>query len=307
MHSAPHRILTLLLLTGLATAQEDPLEGHSGHGQAFNEGPRQAAYRMGGTGNVHFPVSDLQGRLQDLFDQGIGQLHGFWYLEAERTFRQIAAEAPDCAMAYWGMTMANVDNPDRAEGFASEAWERRERADDRERMYIDALANFYDVAEEESDEEGEAEEEPEEYDEQDEDQLLTRAERKQRDKESDAEWEAFKERAGQLVKDYEEIIWEYPEDIEAKAFLANRLWLNRRSGRSITSRHANEALLQQVLDANPMHPAHHYRIHLWDAKDSAARVVDSAVSAARTSNAGRCYAIQGRSSRTRSSRQKLIF
>ena len=38
-----------------------------------------------------------------------------------------------------------------------------------------------------------------------------------------------------------------------------------------------EALLQQVLAVEPFHPAHHYRIHLWDSKDSAERVVDTAV------------------------------
>ena len=285
--------LTLTLLIGLASAQEDPLEGHSGHGEAFNEGPRQAAYRMGGTGNVHFPVSDLAGRLQDLFDQGIGQLHGFWYFEAERTFRQIAAEAPECAMAYWGMAMANVNQPERAEGFAKVAWEKRDLADRRERMYIDALAKFYGVdddneSEKDSDEEDDSQTEDEvvvdaelsdEPEEDEEEPLLTLAEKEQQEKESEAEREAYKQRAAQLVKDYEEILWEYPNDIEAKALLANRLWMNRWRGNPISSRHANEALLQQVLAANPMHPAHHYRIHLWDEKDSAKHVVDSAVKA----------------------------
>ena len=32
------------------------LAGHSYHGEAFNKGPRQAAYLMEGTGNVSFPV-----------------------------------------------------------------------------------------------------------------------------------------------------------------------------------------------------------------------------------------------------------
>jgi len=291
MHSTLHCALVLSLLAGFSVAQEDPLEGHSGHGEAFNEGPRQAAYRMGGTGNVHFPVSDLQGPLQDLFDQGIGQLHGFWYFEAERTFRQIAAEAPDCAMAYWGMAMANLYDPERAEGFAREAWLRKEFADERECLYIDALATFYeaDDPEEESEEEqaagesenedeaDEVEEEADEESDDDEEPLLTLAEKKQREKDSKAEQAAYKKRAEQLVKDYEEIVWEYPDDIEAKAFLVNRLWLNKWRVQPTASRHANEALLQQILAANPLHPVHHYRIHLWDAKDSAKRVVDSAV------------------------------
>ena len=79
------------------------------------------------------------------------------------------------------------------------------------------------------------------------------------------------------MKAYEEIVWEYPDDIEAKAFLVNRLWLNRYAGHPISSRQANEALLQQIFAVNPMHPAHHYRIHLWDDEDTAERVIDTAV------------------------------
>ena len=274
--------LAFALLAGIAAGQDDPLEGHSEHGEAFNEGPRQAAYFIEGTGDVHFPVSDLEGRLQDLFDQGVGQLHGFWYFEAERSFRQIAAEAPECAMAYWGMAMANVDNPVRAEGFAREAWLRRDLADERERMYIDALADFYAAGEpakaaKSESKDGEAAEVDEEAPEDEDEPLLTRAEKEQQQKESRSARDAFKKRAAQLVKDYEEIVWEYPDDIEAKAFLVNRLWLNGGRGLPTSSRQANEALLQQVFAANPMHPAHHYRIHLWDAKDNAERVIDSAV------------------------------
>ena len=58
-------------------------EGHSHIGEAFNEGPRQAAYLMGHTGKVHFPITTSDPRAQAFFDQGVGQLHGFWYFEAE--------------------------------------------------------------------------------------------------------------------------------------------------------------------------------------------------------------------------------
>src|SRR5437870_5338275 len=87
-----------------------PVAGHSYHGESFNEGPRQRAYLMGNTGNVHFPVTTASPEAQKFIDQGIGQLHGFWYFEAERSFRQAAALDPDCAMAYWGMAMANTNN-----------------------------------------------------------------------------------------------------------------------------------------------------------------------------------------------------
>ncbi len=50
-----------------------------------------------------FSVTTKQPLVQKFIDQGIGQLHGFWYFEAERSFRQAASLDPDCASAYWGM------------------------------------------------------------------------------------------------------------------------------------------------------------------------------------------------------------
>ena len=121
---------------------EETLAGHSFHGEAFNEGPRQKAYLMGGTGNVSFPVSTKVDLAQQFFDQGIGQLHGFWYFEAERSFRQVAMLDPQCAMAYWGMAMANVQNDKRATGFIEEAVERKQGASKREQLWIDGFADY---------------------------------------------------------------------------------------------------------------------------------------------------------------------
>jgi len=256
-------LCSVLLLGGLVQAQEagatsgenveagdDVLEGHSAHGSAFNEGPRQAAYLMHDRKAVRFLVTTEDEEAQRFFEQGIGQLHAFWYLEAERSFRHVAMLDPDCAMAYWGMAMANVEESERAAKFARMAWLKRGLVTEREQLYIDAVANFHGVS---------GADEPEEY--------------KERSRE---EW---KKPCEQLVKDYEEIVWEYPDDMEAKAFLVNRLWLNRRFGLPTPSRHTNEALLQQILAVHPDHPAHHYRIHLWDAKDSADHVVDTALAA----------------------------
>ena len=55
-------------------------------------------------------------------------MHGFWYFEAERSFRQVAALDPDCAMAYWGMAMANANNEKRAKAFIEEAVKQEGRA-----------------------------------------------------------------------------------------------------------------------------------------------------------------------------------
>src|SRR5262245_46338600 len=92
------RLLLLPALLGaiplLCRADESPAQagpdGHSLHGEAFNEGPRQKAYLMEGMPRLHFPVTTEKPEAQQFFTQGIGQLHGFWFFEAERSFRQVA-------------------------------------------------------------------------------------------------------------------------------------------------------------------------------------------------------------------------
>ena len=106
-------------------APADILAGHSGHGDAFNEGPRQKAYLMKGMPKVNFPVSTEDPHCQAFFNQGIGQLYGFWNFEAERSFRQAAVIDPDCAMSYWGMARANLGNETRSKGFIEEAVKRK--------------------------------------------------------------------------------------------------------------------------------------------------------------------------------------
>ena len=198
------------------------LEGHSFHGEAFNEGPRQKAYLMGGTGNVSFTVSTEVALAQQFFNQGIGQLHGFWYFEAERSFRQVAMLDEDCAMAYWGMAMANFENEKRANGFIKEAVERKESASKREQLWIDGLDSYL------------------------------------KSKKKNA-----KTAKQNYIRSLETIIHDYPEDIEAKAFLVVRLYQFKRD-LPISSHQAVDSILDQVFALNPMHPAHHYRIHLWD-------------------------------------------
>ena len=237
----PHRMNAVLvnlccvfgLLTALAgltcgqeSAEKDagPEAGHSHQGEAFNEGPRQKAYLMEGTGHVAFPATTDSPLAQKFINQGVGQLHGFWYFEAERSFRQAAAIDPDCATAYWGMAMANYNNTKRGTGFIEEAMKRRDKATDREKKYIEALHKY----------------------------LTTPASKDKQRKEA-------------YLNALEDIAIAYPDDLEAKAFLCLQIYLNR-SDSSIQSYLATNALLQEILAKNPMHPVHHYVIHLWDYK-----------------------------------------
>jgi hypothetical protein len=56
-------------------------------------------------GQVHFPVS-CAARSEAPFERGIALLHSFGYTLAEQQFRSIAESDPTCAMAHWGIAMA---------------------------------------------------------------------------------------------------------------------------------------------------------------------------------------------------------
>jgi peroxiredoxin len=207
------------------TTPTGPLPGHSYHGEVFDEGPRQRAYLMTGMPKIHFPVTTKSAEAQAFIEQGVGQLHGFWYYEAERSFRQAASLDKDCAMAYWGMAQANIDNAARATKFMAECVKHKAAATEREKMYIDATEAFF-----------------------------------------KADKNKKKERNEAYTKALEKLLYKFPDDVEAKAFFVLQLWKQRDEGPAINSYLAINALQDQVFQANPMHPAHHYRIHLWDAE-----------------------------------------
>ncbi len=225
-----------------AAAPDDKLPaalapGHSAHGEAFNEGPRQPAYLMAGMPKIDFPVTTTNELAQKFFNQGVGQWHGFWFLEAERSFRQAAVHDTNCAMAYWGMAMANFPATNRAPEFIAEAVKRQDNASPRERLWIGTMADFF------------------------------------KDPKRDE-----KERRREYVRALEQLVAEFPDDLEAKAFLVFHIWDNSHKGHPIGSAQAVESLLKEILAVQPMHPAHHYRVHLWDGeKDQlAARALPSA-------------------------------
>ena len=210
---------------------DDLLAGHSIHGETFNEGPRQAAVLMPGTGSIHFPLEHDNPNVQKFVEQGIGQLHGFWYFEAERSFRQAAMLDPECAIAYWGMAKANMGNEKRAKGFLAEAVARKEQANARDRILIEAADDY-----------------------------LNSSDKKP-------------QKVKRYVAAMEKLVAEHPDDVEAKAQLGYALYKYR--GHLKMSHEDVDARLKEVLQLEPLHPVHHYRIHLWDAKDPK-RALDSA-------------------------------
>ena len=238
------RFLILPLFCSLLLGEEptEIKEGHSHQGHAFNEGPRQASPLIGNTGKVHLPITSSWNQGQAYFNQGLGQLHGFWYYEAERSFRKILAHDPNCAMAYWGLSQANFSNEKRAKEFIAKATEllKKEhlKITPHERAYLDSEIAYHD-------------------------------DKKEKDS---------KKRIKNFIRAYEDLILNHPDDIEAKALLVCRRWQFNRKGVPISSYLGLDAILEQIFAKEPNHPAHHYAIHLWDnrkheqALDSAARL-----------------------------------
>jgi hypothetical protein len=103
-----------------------------------------------GLGKVSFIISGDDSTINH-FNFGIALLHSFEYDEAEKVFAQIIHRDPHCAMAYWGVAMANYhplwtppEIPELTKGAkALEIARSIEPKTSREADYINALSVYY--------------------------------------------------------------------------------------------------------------------------------------------------------------------
>ena len=196
-------------------------QGHSRHGAAFNSGPREKPYVITDIGAEHvdFPITTKNPEVQKWFNQGVALLHSFWDYEAERAFRWCLKLEPENAMAYWGL--ARAAGQERGKEFLREAVKRKNTVTERERLYIEAMEEMAQI-----------------------DPLRDRSD----------DW---RERNRSYRKKLESICVKYPDDMEARAFLA---YANMGD-----DRYGAELAIREVLGKKPNHPgAHHYRIHNWN-------------------------------------------
>jgi hypothetical protein len=201
------KIVSSLLLVGLSVlpfGRAFADEGHSLYGQAFNEGPRQAAVLLEPeeVGRVQFVVSTGSAKAQQFFNQGVAQLHSFWFYEAERSFRQVLTLDPTCGMAYWGLAMANRNNPKRARDFLEKVEPLRFKMTPKELRWVDAFRPFF-----------------------------------AKDGKPDSPTRVA------LTDALEAMAFDFPEDVEIKVWVVLQAWENSNSGVPIGSREALDALL----------------------------------------------------------------
>ncbi len=229
--------LVLLLLPLLAPAalqgepEDEPKWGHSHLGEAYDEGPRSRPWRMEGIGETHFPVTTSHPEVQEWFDQANTLLHGFWWFEAERSFRWCLKLDPDCAMAYWGLARCARLYSDRGQSFLDEAVARKHLVTQRERDYIEVWEAKGEMVQAG---EGEREEATETF-----------------------------------IRRFDQLLMDYPDDIEAKAlYWLEMSDLGGRGMEPSPRRFGMEAVFREVLAEDPDHVgALHYRIHNWDGKE----------------------------------------
>lgn len=197
--------------------------GHSQHGESFDTGPREKPWVMEGIGVAHFPITTKNPEVQKWFDQGNALLHSFWDYEAERSFRWCLKLEPDNAMAYWGLARAAMiggGGEKRAQDMIREAVKRKDHVSAREQLYIEAMAAG----------------------------LLP---------DPLHEGDNRQARSQRQQKIMETLCVRYPDDMEARAWLALETMGD--------SRYGAELMIREILAKQPDHPgAHHYRIHNWD-------------------------------------------
>ncbi|HKP31934.1 MAG TPA: tetratricopeptide repeat protein [Chitinophagaceae bacterium] len=104
-------------------------------------------------GTVSFTAS-IPDKVKTDFNTGVALLHSFEYDEAEKMFAKVVDACPDCAMAYWGIAMANFhplwappsDEELKKGSQAVEIGRSIKNKTEREADYINAIGKFYENA-----------------------------------------------------------------------------------------------------------------------------------------------------------------
>ena len=108
------------------SAQEQPAKVDSPPAQASR------APLFSGLGDFGRRVTTESAEAQKYFDQGLCFLYAFNHDEAIRSFQEAARLDPACAMAWWGVAIANgphINNPAVPEPRAEQAWQALKKAE----------------------------------------------------------------------------------------------------------------------------------------------------------------------------------
>ena len=198
-------------------------------GEVISCGPQEGEI----FGTVAFSAT-VPSTLQKDFNTAIALLHSFEYDEAEKMFAKIIDEAPDCAMAYWGVAMSNFhplwvppSSPELQKGIQAIQIARSiKQKTIRETDYIEATAQFF----------------------------------------ANAEQADHRSRVLNFEKAMESVYKTYPDDREAAIFYA--LALNAAADpadKTYARQRKAFSILNPIFQLEPLHPGIvHYLIHSYD-------------------------------------------
>jgi tetratricopeptide (TPR) repeat protein len=215
-----------LLLAASVLAQDQTQVCHTP--SATKEATKPAVL-FAGAGKAHLSVTTKSAEAQAFFDQGLALLHSFWGYEADRSFARAAELDPECAMAQWGIAMADVNEVRRTNAI-KRAKELAPKVSEHERLYIAAIEAKY---------QGE-----------------------KTTVQNNGFLGATEAYRGALRK----LVASFPADLEAKLFLAlAEMSGYERDGTPRSGTVEAIALCQLVLQLDPHHlAAHHYLIHAFE-------------------------------------------
>ena len=229
-HLCPIPLVVALLGAGPAIGQD---HGHPPPGEKL--------------GTVHFETS-CAAAAQPAFDRAVSLLHSFEFGVAISSFDAALEADPTCGMTQWGVALSRWGNPftvgARSAAQIKNGLAAVERArgigatTERERAYIDAVANLYADGER----------------------------RPQR-----ARVEAYRDAMGQLAR-------RFPDDTEAPIFYALSLTAAEDiNDKTYASRLQSVAILEPMFAKQPNHPGlAHYIIHSYDVPALAPRALGAA-------------------------------
>jgi tetratricopeptide (TPR) repeat protein len=223
------RLRKTLLLLPVVFVPCASLWGGDG-GRPTGEGSEQV-------GKVSFSIS-CRAEAQTTFNQAVAWLHSFEYEEAQKAFREVAAQDPQCAMAHWGLAMSlyhelweHPSADDLTEGRAelAKAKETGPKTP-RETEYLDAAAAFY------------------------------------QDSDHDSGKMDYQARATAYCEAMGRLYAHYPDDVEAGAFDALSLIASEPpDDHTLANRKQAITILQKLFVQEPDHPGvAHYLIHAAD-------------------------------------------
>lgn len=202
-----------------------------------------ASIHMTGIGNSRLTITATP-EAQVWFDQGLSLLHDFWDYESERAFEQGVRVDPNCAMCYWGLYQAPMFRKGEPNRYTAQALANAVRLKPKvsrhEQLYIDATTAA--------------------------DQAVQAAEPGDKPDES------------KEIAIWREIVKDYPDDLQAKLFLAGTLHDGYDDdGQPRKGQREAIALIQQVLQARPDDSAaNHYWIHAVEASPHPEQAIGSA-------------------------------